>query len=73
MNPPPPGAVGAAVELLVTTRMVPAVTLLPAVPEAELPAAAAVLNERTEAPTVHTSVLVDGVTLASTHVVVTPV
>ena len=53
--------------------IVPAATLLAAVPELELPAVDDVLNERIELPTVHVSELVDGVTVASTHVVVAPV
>ena len=53
--------------------MVPAATLLDAVWEAELPAAAAVVNERIELPTAQVSLLVEGVTLASTQVVEAPV
>jgi hypothetical protein len=64
--------VGVDVELLVSTMIVPAATLLVAVMEAELPAAEAVLRLRIELPTVHVSELAEGVTLASTQVVVAP-
>jgi len=53
--------------------IVPAATLLPAVWLFEFPAVAVVLNERIAMLGVQMSVLVDGFTLASTHVVETPV
>ncbi len=71
-KPPPAGAAGDAVEPLVRTMIVPAATLLPAVAEAELPAAEEVVTERIELPIVHVAELVEGVTLASTQVVEAP-
>jgi hypothetical protein len=50
--------------------IVPAATLLDAV--WEVPAVEVVVNERIELPIVQVSELVDGVTLASTQVVVVP-
>jgi len=73
MNPPPPGAAGDDVELVVRVMIVPAATLLPAVALFELPAPAAVVNERIELPTVHMLLDVDGETEANTQVVEAPV
>ena len=69
MNPPPPGAAGDAVEPDVRTIIVPAGTVLPAVPLFELPTADAVANVITEVPIVQMFVVADGVTLASIQVV----
>jgi hypothetical protein len=71
-KPPPPGAAGLAVEFDVRVMMVPGATFAPAVMELELPAAAAVVSVTMALPTAQVVDEVEGVTEASTHVVLDP-
>jgi len=71
---PPPGAVGDAVEPLVSVMIVPAETwfVLPVLVQL-FPAEDVVLQEMIELPIVHVSEVVKAVTLARIHVVEAPV
>ena len=72
MKPPPPGAAPLVLVPEVSVMIVPAETALPAVPEFDEPAAAAVEKLTRDVLAVHVVADVDGVTLYSVHVVAAP-